>query len=228
MAGKKCLNQKQLESVLQQLDTFQTLETSQPNAWHLEQYDTPPHIAAYLLLNVQSEYGDIEGKTVVDLGCGCGVLSVGCVLLGAKHVIGVDIDRTALDVACRNATEMNLTEALTFKQCDVCNLTPSCIELPVDTVVMNPPFGTKITQGVDRIFVEKALALTNTVYSIHKSSTRDYWSGRAATELGVGVTPLVQVKFNIDQVFRFHRKASVDVLVDLIRFHRPQKVVTSN
>lgn len=42
-----------------------------------------------------------------------------------------------------------------------------------DTVIMNPPFGTKHNSGMDIKFLETALNLANTsVYSLHKTSTR--------------------------------------------------------
>lgn len=44
--------------------------------------------------------------------------------------------------------------------------------LCADTVIMNPPFGTK-RKGVDAVFLRAAFAISRgTVYSLHKSSTR--------------------------------------------------------
>lgn len=41
----------------------------------------PP--TACMLYTIQSTFGDIEGKVVADLGCGCGVLSIGAAMLDA-------------------------------------------------------------------------------------------------------------------------------------------------
>lgn len=42
-----------------------------------------------------------------------------------------------------------------------------------DTVLMNPPFGTKHNAGMDIRFLETGIVLASgTVYSLHKSSTR--------------------------------------------------------
>ena len=46
------------------------------------------------------------GDKVLDLGCGSGILGIAALGLGAAHVIGVDIDPKAVDVAYENA-EMN-------------------------------------------------------------------------------------------------------------------------
>ncbi len=43
------------------------------------------------------------GDTVLDLGCGSGILSIAALVLGADHAVGVDIDPKAVDVAYENA-----------------------------------------------------------------------------------------------------------------------------
>ena len=44
------------------------------------------HIAARIL-HVAHGLGDVEDRSVVDLGCGCGMLSIAAVLMGAGHVV---------------------------------------------------------------------------------------------------------------------------------------------
>ncbi len=46
---------------------------------------------------------DIEGKTVIDYGCGSGILALAAALLGAASVIGVDNDPQALVATLDNA-----------------------------------------------------------------------------------------------------------------------------
>jgi len=40
--------------------------------------------AGCMLHTIESQYGDIHDKIVADVGCGTGMLSVGCCLLGAQ------------------------------------------------------------------------------------------------------------------------------------------------
>jgi ribosomal protein L11 methyltransferase len=53
---------------------------------------------------------DIEGKSVIDYGCGSGILAIAAVLLGASHAIAVDNDPQAL-LATRDNAERNGIEA---------------------------------------------------------------------------------------------------------------------
>jgi ribosomal protein L11 methyltransferase len=46
---------------------------------------------------------DLAGKTVIDYGCGSGVLAIAALKLGARLVIGVDNDPQALDASRDNA-----------------------------------------------------------------------------------------------------------------------------
>ena len=46
---------------------------------------------------------DLTGKTVIDYGCGSGILAIAAALLGANKVIGVDTDPQALEATQANA-----------------------------------------------------------------------------------------------------------------------------
>lgn len=73
------------------------------------------------------------GNTVVDLGTGSGILALAASLLGAKRVIAIDNDPTAIRVAKENARR-NKIDNVRFKVADVRNL-----KLPrtIDIVVAN-------------------------------------------------------------------------------------------
>lgn len=83
---------------------------------------------------------------------------------------------------------------------------------------MNPPFGTKNNAGTDMKFLEVAMKLSsNVVYSLHKSSTRDYVLSKAA-QLGAEGKVIAELRYDLPRAYKFHKKASVDIQVDFIRF----------
>lgn len=49
---------------------------------------------------------EVAGKSVIDYGCGSGILAIAAVLLGARQVIGVDNDPQAI-IATKNNRDMN-------------------------------------------------------------------------------------------------------------------------
>lgn len=53
--------------------------------------------------------------TVFDIGCGSGILSIVAAKLGAKKVIGVDLDSVAIDVARKNITENKVGNIVEIK-----------------------------------------------------------------------------------------------------------------
>lgn len=55
---------------------------------------------------------DLSDKTVVDFGCGSGILAIAALKLGAKRVVGIDIDPQALQSSHDNATRNGVAEQL--------------------------------------------------------------------------------------------------------------------
>lgn len=213
MAAKKL---KRLECDLQQLDVFENPKLS------LEQYHTPPRFAAELIHAIEMEEG-LSDKCVVDLGCGCGVLGLGCVSSGAAKVLGIDIDEEALAIATQNRDGVGLSsDELQFLHGDVRTLCreelPSAFRV-ADLVVSNPPFGIwGNDSNIDLVFVKKGLELSDVVYTVHKSCTRNFLKGKAK-EMGACVDFILQnMDFPIPQTYGFHKFKEHTVIVDVAKF----------
>lgn len=58
------------------------------------------------------DQANLTGKTVIDYGCGSGILALAAALLGAREVIAVDIDPQALTATADNARRNGVTERL--------------------------------------------------------------------------------------------------------------------
>jgi putative methylase len=177
----------------------------------LEQYTIPARAAAEILFIAQAIHGDLEGKSVADLGCGTGRLSIGAALLGAEFVVGVDIDPEAIAVAARNGESVGI-RGIQWVVSDI-----SALRGEFDTVIQNPPFGVR-RRGADREFLEKAIELGRVVYSLHKSDpdSRGFIK-RLVEKHGGAVTHLYQMDMYIPPTFDFHVERRHRVAVDLYR-----------
>lgn len=54
------------------------------------------------------------GETLLDIGCGSGILAISSVILGTKHAVGVDIDAMAVRVASENAQLNHVEDKTSF------------------------------------------------------------------------------------------------------------------
>lgn len=204
---------KELESWLQDITGFENPKVK------LEQYETPAHIAARMVHTMESSFGDLQGKVVADLGCGCGMLAIGTVMMGASVAFGFDIDSDALQICQENLEELEVP-SIELIQTDVKLLggDQSKFHKFFDTVVLNPPFGTKHNHGSDMEFLKVALDISKTaVYSLHKTATRSHITKKAA-DWGVKMQVLAQLRYDLPSTYKFHKKKSIDIEVDFIRF----------
>ncbi|CAK9167717.1 unnamed protein product, partial [Ilex paraguariensis] len=181
----------------------------------LEQYPTGPHIASRMLYTAENSFGDVSDKVVADFGCGCGTLGLAAGLLGAQHVIGLDIDDQSLEIASINADDLELD--MNFVQCDIKNF--RWRDQIVDNVIMNPPFGTR-KKGADMDFLSVALKVASqAVYSLHKTTTRDHVKRTALRDYNASSAEILcELRFDVPCLYKFHKRKEVDIAVDLWRF----------
>jgi len=107
-------------------------------------FGTGAHPTTSLCLKWLDDH-DLKGKTVLDFGCGTGILAIAAMKLGAATAIGTDNDPQALDASKENAQnnqvdiELYLPEKLPQNQIDIivanilanplCELAPTLIGL---------------------------------------------------------------------------------------------------
>jgi ribosomal protein L11 methyltransferase len=102
------------------MDNFKPIQFA-PRLWVVPSWhQAPDPAAANILLDPGMAFGtgthpttalclqwlaeqDLAGKTVVDFGCGSGILGIAALKLGAARCVGIDIDRQALKATVDNA-----------------------------------------------------------------------------------------------------------------------------
>jgi ribosomal protein L11 methyltransferase len=111
-------------------------EAPQPNAVNIRldpglAFGTGTHPTTSLCLQ-WLDSADLSGKTVIDYGCGSGILAIAALLLGAEKVYAVDIDPQAIE-----ATKQNLERNDIHSERLVLGL-PEEVDLPkADVLVAN-------------------------------------------------------------------------------------------
>lgn len=191
----------------------------------LEQYSTPPDIAAEIIHAIGMDM-NVNGKRILDLGCGSGILGLGMIILGGDEMLGIDIDSEVLENARHNGDlvkDQFGDTNIQFYQHDVEALEIN--DLPenwrkFDVVICNPPFGTRKSK-IDQVFVEKALMFADVVYSVHKYSTRHFWKNTKAKDWGVKVDNVIpELRFPLKKTFSFHKHQVLDIQVQLVKFYK--------
>ncbi|KAK4471153.1 hypothetical protein MN116_005548 [Schistosoma mekongi] len=172
----------------------------------------------------------LEGMSVADLGCGTGMLSIGAKLLGASCVLGFEIDEDAVTEFRSNLeTYEMLDESINITLCDVVRLFRENNNKFVDTVILNPPFGTNpdnngnvglihwpYFSGADMAFLHAALSIAHSnVYSLHKTTTRNHVL-RTIHNTGAQAKVIAELRFDLPRSYKRHRYDTVDIAVDFI------------
>jgi len=190
-------------TLLARLSSIRPLQSPRAD---LEQAPTPSEAAAMLLESALAA-GDLQGRTILDLGTGTGTLAIGAALLGAIDVVGVDIDPSAIARAREEAVRLRVEVRF--------------VEAPVDswasradTVLMNPPFGAQ-RRGADRPFWDRAFALAGrAIYAFSLADSRTFIARRALAS-NAYVESVRPVPWELVRMFPHHRRARVPLPVDL-------------
>ena len=167
----------------------------------LEQYPTPPDLAAHVV-HLADLHGDVDGRTVVDLGTGTGMFALAAALRGAARAVGVEIDPAPLDTARDNERRVAASAPVHWVRADATRI-PLCPTEPV-TLLMNPPFGAQDgNRNADRAFLETAADLATVSYSVHNAGSREFVEAFAGDNDGE-VTHAVAAAFEVESQFDHH------------------------
>jgi len=209
------MRKKELAIFLSRLKGFVVRKES------LEQRESESEIIADVLWNAYM-LGDIEEKIIADLGCGTGIIGIGCLLLGARKVYFVDVDKDAIKVLKENllTIEEGIRKKATIMLKDIRELGSGKIK-DVDVVIQNPPFGVK--RRLDRVFLEVAFGLANVVYSFHRLDVERFVYA-FSKDHGFRITHLWKYDWPMKAVAEKHRKKLRYLPVGCWRFERIERI----
>jgi ribosomal protein L11 methyltransferase len=135
---------------------------------------------------------NVQGKYVIDYGCGSGILAIAALKLGAREALGTDIDHQALLASRDNAERNDVSERLHLRSCDFVSdgaAPPAAAPILLANILAGPlgelapllaslilPCGHIILSG---ILKEQALALAHTYatwFDMDPPAYRDDWA----------------------------------------------------
>lgn len=76
-----------------------------------------------------------HSTTVLDIGCGSGILAIAAALLGCKKAIGVDLDPMAVDISKRNAILNHVEQAVDIRHGNLMDVVEEKAELMVSNII---------------------------------------------------------------------------------------------
>lgn len=136
------------------LDNFQPIEIAS-NLWICPSWCEPPVAGAVnLVLDPGLAFGtgthattalclrrlaamNLSGRTVLDFGCGSGILAIAALLLGASTALATDIDPRALDATRENARVNGVLERLDVLPAAAVNEAIGGGQIRADVVIAN-------------------------------------------------------------------------------------------
>ncbi len=149
-------------------------------------FGTGKHATTALCLSWLAQCG-LEGKVVIDYGCGSGILALAAALLGAEQVYAIDIDEQALSATETNAKRNKLSSRLIISS-------PEQIQLPkADILIANillnplqelaPKFsllvkndGNIVLSGILAVQVEDCLSTFRRWFRMAEPEFQDEWA----------------------------------------------------
>lgn len=160
-------------------------------------FGTGTHATTKMCLELVEEYTK-KGSTVLDIGCGSGILSIASVLLGAENAIGVDIDSTAIKVSKENAEINGITQKTQFIKGDLCDKISGkydviCANIVADAIIglskdvhkfMKPDSVFLCSGIIDIRAIEVEKALEDNGYKIIEHKADDNWNAYCAKYIG--------------------------------------------
>ncbi len=98
-------------------------------------FGTGHHVTTRLMILEMMKH-PMKGMRVLDMGCGTGILGIYACIMGAKRVLGIDVDQWAFKNALENA-ERNCTSSMEVRLGDVGVLGEELFDIVVANITRN-------------------------------------------------------------------------------------------
>ncbi len=127
-----------------------------------------------------------RNKTVLDYGCGSGILAIAAAKLGASQVFGVDIDPQAIDATIQNATRNKIADKISVSLPD--QLSQKTVDILLANILAKPlisfaklfadllrPDGQLVLSGILEEQAEQILEAYQLDFDLQVADNMDGW-----------------------------------------------------
>lgn len=132
-------------------------------------FGTGTHATTSMCLALLDEYAR-SGQSILDVGCGSGILSIAGVILGADNAVGVDIDEQSVKVSKENAFVNGLSDKTEFICGDLTDRITGkydivCANIVADVII-------NLTAGIDSFMKPDALFICSGIIDIRANDVK--------------------------------------------------------
>ncbi len=130
---------------------------------------------------------DLHNKTVIDYGCGTGILAMAAAKLGARRVYATDIDPRAVSACANNLAANKLDKRVTMVAGQRPRLPPG--DILIANILLNPlvrlgerfsslvkPGAGLVLSGLLHVQIEECLAVYSRWFTMHKPLFNEQWA----------------------------------------------------
>jgi len=132
-------------------------------------------------------HNNFNNQSVIDYGCGSGILSIAACKLGASRVFGVDIDPQAVDASLENSRRNDINQDR-LRVSLVCDLKVDKVDLLIANILSGPlvelapkfasmikPGGKILLSGILKTQVNDIKCAYQSCFNLEPESTREDW-----------------------------------------------------
>ena len=121
-------------------------------------FGTGTHDTTRLCMELLEKYITPQ-DTVLDVGCGSGILAITAALLGANKIIGCDIDEVAVKVAGENAALNGVQDRIAFHQGDLTSQVEGSFQIICANIVADVII--RLSEDVGRYLAKDGIFITS-------------------------------------------------------------------
>ncbi len=133
-------------------------------------FGTGTHDTTRLCMELLEKYITPQ-DTVLDVGCGSGILAITAALLGANKIIGCDIDEVAVKVAGENAALNGVQDRIAFHQGDLTSQVEGSFQIICANIVADVII--RLSEDAGRYLAKDGIFITSGIIDTREQDVLD-------------------------------------------------------